>query len=664
MKKHLFLSILFLVMTFMLAAQSGSETEDEDFVDMGEDSKGITLTDDRQKTPVLPEQDVFGAHNVVSDEQIKEQGSQDLLDTLRNVPGVMFSKHNKIGTNTATSLYIRGRGATHPALDVNTSFDGVTRTGQVYGQSMADAIPVYAADSIEVYKSPQPSAFGAGYGLMNVTPKYQRTPGWEFHGGFSFGSYGTFADNTSFGYKKGRFDIFAAQSWITTNGNLYHSGAQQESYYANGGFAINEHFQLRALVNYTTAFTEGPLEEGGNSAKILPRYDTDSTFSTVTLSNVFNKTQGYIKLYYNNLNFSWLHENQNPDDWSKQPATATGVKIRQTMWLWKDGEIIAGLDLDKTRMANEDHNIATPPSVYTDFPDMTLLSPFTAIAQKIGKDDGFHLASQAGIRGYIHDRWANYAAPQAGISGGYKNTTINFNYSLGVVYPAPASIQAMVNSDAYAIPDLKKVKPETVNHFEAGITHNQKKLFSVSASYFFDDGRNRILGTSRGGVTPDNASAAAFFQISGVEAAFNITPVKNLDLYAGGTKMWVKAAGEDGVEVDKMPYTPTFSVSAGLRCKFLGYFLFNADYQYLTGLYAGTLWRGDNFNEPAAINKLDDQHLLNARLSFGVTYPEWNINEAEIFVSVSNLLNRRYEYYPGYTMPGLAVTAGVDCKCD
>jgi hypothetical protein len=42
---------------------------------------------------VLPETDNFGVRrNVVTAERIREQGSLDLLDTLQDVAGVMFSK--------------------------------------------------------------------------------------------------------------------------------------------------------------------------------------------------------------------------------------------------------------------------------------------------------------------------------------------------------------------------------------------------------------------------------------------------------------------------------------------------------------------------------------------------------------------------------------------
>jgi iron complex outermembrane receptor protein len=548
-------------------------------------------------------------------------------------------------------------------LETVTSFDDVPRNGAVWGQSMADAFPVFAAGSVEVFKSPQPSSFGAGFGLVNVTPKYQKTEGWEAASGFNAGSFGLFSENISFGNKKGRYDIFAAQSWVTASGHVYHSGAQQQSYYVNGGFQMNPNWSVRVLANYVNAWTDQPASSDYKGG-VLMRYETESLLATATVTNEFEKASGYIKFYYDDMNFQMLHENT-ADDWSKQPITTSGVRIRETLRLWERNEIVAGFDLDKSRTANEDHNITTlpdRPSVFAQFPDMTLYSPYIASTYTFGNKQKFYAIPQAGVRAYLHDRFENKIAPQAGLVLGYKYLALQFNYALGVVYPPPSLLNALVYNSAASYSDdaLKAVKPETAQHYEAGISYSRPYMYNIGASFFFDDGRDRIVA-SRGGNLPVTAATMSYIKIYGVEASAGFRAVKNLDIFAGGTYMWVISKDEKGAEADKMPFTPNFSLSAGIKYNFLKFFSLSADYQYLGGLYYGTLMFGA-FN--TTLTPLPDQHLLNARLSFGVTYPEWNINDAEIFVSVSNLLNRRYEYYPGYTMPGVAVTAGLNFKFD
>jgi iron complex outermembrane receptor protein len=612
------------------------------------------------QSPTVPVSTLYGSQfNVVTEEQIERQGSLDFLDTLRDVPGVMFSKHNVLGTNTSTSLYVRGRGYNHPSLETTTYFDGVPRNGLIYGQSMADSIPVFTAGSVEVYKYPQPSRFGAGYALVNVVPKYMTREGQEYRMGFSGGMFGTIAENASVGYKKDNFDVYAAQSWISTGGHTDHSSASQQNYYLNFGLAAGENWNVRLLGNYVNAQTSQPRQKGQSPGDILQRYDTNTIFATATVNNDYGIAYGFIKFYYNNTDFYIRHESNRFDDWSKQPLTATGVKAKETLSLFKGNELVTGIDLDRFQTSNEDHNTAPGAStVISLFPDMLLFSPYLAMSHYFGAKEKFHIIPSAGIRGYIHDAWANKAAPQAGLVVGWGNTNLNLNYGFGVVYPAPAIIQSWVNSDPeYDVGDLKDSRPETVRHFEAGLTHVWPELFSLGVSGFFDDGRDRIVGS---GNVPGNAASVDYFRIFGLELSGSVTPFKGFELFAGGTWLNIRARGADGVEADKMFYTPDLSVSAGFNLTLFERFRLNADYQHLGGLYGGAGLAGDTFSNPPESNKLDDVNLVNARLSCILEYKKWHIDAAEVFVSVNNVFNQKYAYYLNEEMPGISVMVGLN----
>ena len=80
---------------------------------------------------------------------------------------------------------------------------------------------------MEIYKSPQPSRFGSGYGMINFIPKYMTEDGYELRLGFEAGSFGTVAENLGMGAKKDGVDIYAAQSFISTLGHEEHTAALQ-----------------------------------------------------------------------------------------------------------------------------------------------------------------------------------------------------------------------------------------------------------------------------------------------------------------------------------------------------------------------------------------------------------------------------------------------------
>ena len=674
--KRRFAKIVILLLIALPCFLYAQEEEDPDDWAIFE-GPGLTIEaeaprQERETNPALPERSDMGTpKNIVSREQIREQGSEDLSDTLRNVPGVIVGQRNLAGTTTGASAFVRGRGYSHPSTDVTASFDGVPRYGLIYGQSMADGIPVSAAESVEVRKSPQPSEFGAGYAQINVEPRYMDEEGWTAEGGFSGGSYFTFLQNAAFGIKKGRFDVFAAQSWMSTNGHVVHSGAHQQSYYLNAGLSINANWNLRILGNYVEAQTEQPPYAGQSRKDILSTYQTNAVFSTATLNNKYDNADGFLKLYYNNTQFQWLDEEARiPGDWSLQSLQAFGAKAKEKITILEKGRIISGMDLDWMLVVNEDHN-TTKPTVITTFPAMIMFTPYAGASWLFGDKEKLHITPSAGIRGYIHSVWANQVSFQGGLAPGWKTLDFNFNYSRGLVYPAPAVIQSLLgNASAYKDADLKSVEPEKIDHFEAGISYAPKPgtLFSyaLDGSYFYDDGKNRIIVNSQ---IPGNASSVSSFTLQGLELAASLKfPPKKLfadivDVFAGGT--WyadLTATDENGNTAKKMPFTPVFSLSGGLRWAFLKNFHLSGDFQYLHDIYTGGMRPSPSFSEPPEENKLKDIFLLNLRLGFSFTKEKWRLADSELFVSVNNVFNTQYEYYAGYAMPGITWMIGGSFK--
>jgi iron complex outermembrane receptor protein len=343
--------------------------------------------------------------------------------------------------------------------------------------------------------------------------------------------------------------------------------------------------------------------------------------------------------------------------------TASGIKLRETFFPWEDGEVIAGADLDKARLNNFDHNTGTQ-SVMYDFPDMTLFSPYLAASQYFGAKEGFHLAPSAGVRGYVHTVWANMAAPQAGLLAGYDLTSLRLGYSWAVVYPAPGNILDLARDPAaLASADLKTVKPERAYHYEAELSHVWPELFSLSATVFYDDGRDRIISGSGPDAPVNDVSSASYFRISGLELGGSATPFRDFEIFGSATLLRARAKGKNGYEVDRLPYTPEMSASAGLSWTVLEHVRLSGDYQYVRGVYTGDLMKMQgSFSDPSIIARLDDQHLVNLRLACFFEHKPWNIARGEVFFAVNNLLNRKYEYSLTYEMPGVTFMAGADIK--
>ncbi len=650
----------------------------------------IVVTTAPESNPATPINTRYGTqYNLVTEEQIKEQNALDFQSTLRNVPGVMFQSKNLMGSQTSHSIYIRGRGSSHPSSDFTIDFDGAPRFGALFGQTLSDGIAVPTIGGIEIFKSPQPSQFGSGYALLSVLPKYLTQDGQEFILDVGGGSYETFNESLSGGLKKGPFDFYVSQNWTSTDGHVDHSRAQQQNYYANIGYEFNKVWSLRLLANYVSSQTVAPRPDitptptNGVSWPGAERYDTETTFTTLTLSHQYDYFSGYLKAYRNDTDFDLLQELTGGNRagsgtgglWSRQEIELYGLRAKEKARPWSGAEIMFGADLDWTELKNTQRTytgIAAPginggQAVRVwDFPDTTIFSPYLAMNQMIGHADAFHVIPSAGFRYFSHNEFKDKSAAQAGLVAGYRHTDLHFNYARGVNYPSPIAVMNLVVSTSTVTnPDQywKSLKPEVVDHYEVGLTHSWPEIASLAATAFYDKGKDRFRAYMGGSIPTQYNDPTGKYEIRGLELSATATPVKSLDFFAGVTWLDSEATGNDGIKRDHLPYTPSFQFQAGATWKLLDNFRLYMDMQHLHNLYQGTSMRGTfNYGPLDAKDKLGDITLFNARLSYTLNYKPLRVNDSEIYVAVNNIFDQDYEYAKGYGMPGTTVFAGISMK--
>lgn len=663
----------------------------------------MTVTSPPYSNPITPINTQYGTqYNLVTEEQMKEQNVYDFQPTLRNVPGVMFRSWNLMGTQTSHSLYIRGRGSSHPSADFPIEFDGVPRYGAIFGQVLGDSIAISAIGGIEVYKSPQLNQFGSGYALVNVLPKYLKKDGYEVSLNFSGGSYYTFYESLSGGVKKGAFDVYVSQSladteghrdsqrWAEAEGRRDRDRAQQQNYYVNTGYALNKEWSIRLLTNYVKSKTEAPMPEikptptNGVSWPGAERYDTETFFTTLTLNHQYERARGYLKGYWNETTFDLLQEltsgrrygSGTGGLWSRQEISLYGIRGKEKLLLWPGGEILVGADLDMTDLKNTQRTysgVAVPginggqAKRIWDYPNTTLFSPYLAINQMVGRLERFHIIPSAVFRYFEHDEFKDKSAFQVGVVAGYAHTDLHFNYSRGVIYPSPVVVMNLVvSTSAVANPDQywKKIKPEVVDHYEVGLTHTWSQIATLGATAFWDNGKDRFQAYMFGPIPLQFNDPIGKYKIRGLELTGTITPIKDLECFAGATWLKVKATGNNGITQEHMPYTPGFQFQAGVKWMFLNHFRLYLDLQHLRDVYQGTARRSGTFNFPTLtrIDKLDDITLVNARLSHHFNLRPLRISDSEVFLAVNNLFDKEYEYNKGYPMPGFTIFGGVNIK--
>ncbi|MFH0727929.1 MAG: TonB-dependent receptor plug domain-containing protein [Pseudomonadota bacterium] len=641
--------------------------------------------------PVTPVNTRYGTqYNLVTEEQIAEQNAYDFQSALRDVPGVMFQSKNLMGSQTSHSLYIRGRGASHPSADFAVQFDGVPRFGALFGQVLGDGIALSTIGGIEVFKSPQPSQFGNGYASVNILPKYLTEEGQEMTLNFSGGSYATFDQSLSGGLKRGPFDFYVSQSWASTDGHEDHSRGQQQNYYANTGYELNDEWSIRLLANYVSGQTLAampdtvPTATNGVSWPAAERFDTETSLASFTLNHQYAQAGGYLKAYWNDTSFDLLQELTNGKRaaggtgglWSRQEISLYGIRAREKLQLWPGGEILAGADLDMTELKNTQRtysglavqgiNGGRAERVW-EYPDTTLFSPYAGISQMVGHSKGFHIIPSAGLRYFLHNEFKDQTVTHAGLVTGYGHTDLNFNYSRGVNYPSPVVVMNMVLESApVSDPDQywEDIKPEVVDHYEVGLTHTWPEKASLGATAFCDKGKDRFQAYMFGPVPTRFNDPIGEYEIRGLELTGKVTPLKKVEFFAGATWLEAEARGSDAIERDYLPYTPGFQFQAGMSCAFMENFRIFMDMQHLRDVYQGTARRTGTFtfSQLGDGDKLDDITLFNGRLSYRFDYVPLRLHDSEIFLAANNIFDQDYEYAKGYGMPGATVFAGFSMK--
>ena len=276
-----------------------------------------------------------------------------------------------------------------------------------------------------------------------------------------------------------------------------------------------------------------------------------------------------------------------------------------------------------------------------------ILSPYAALSHLFGEKSGWYAIPSAGVRYFSHSDFDAEWGPQAGLVVGYGPTEFHASYAKGVSYPG---VYVAANSSLLwgGNTRWKRLDAETVDHYEAGLSHGIGRKFRADITYFADDGKNRlILVTSP---APPHYENIGDFRTRGIEATLTWTPLDVLSLFAGATHLFDQSP-------DHLPYAPNWSASAGFNYRFQSNFKLSADALYVDNQYTANNraagWGGSSI---AAVSAF---FLVNARLGWEFSLKTLG-TKGEFFLAGENLTNESYAFKKDYPMPGTTGMVGLD----
>ena len=606
-------------------------------------------------SPVVAETttDSFGGQKtIVTQDQLDALNAQDLASALRRTPGVSITRYNAVGAfggGEGGMILVRGLGSSRPGGEIKLTVDGVPKYNAVFNHPLLDLMSLDLAASIEVSRRAAPLEVGNSFASINlVSPRATTTePSGQL--ALTYGSFATRTESFAAGEKVDQVDLYAGQSYRASDGARPNSDGRLTSQLAHVGWQPTKAWDLTYLVNHTNnrATDPGPLEATRLAQTRGDVYATRDWFHVVTAAHHTDTEEGWLKGYLNSGEGDWLRRFSSGNSDSINSYRLSGLRAREVLHLWSEGEIIAGADYDLSRGASTTVPISGATSTFgpTEF---RLISAYTGVRQAIVLGDGVLLTPSAGARYYSHDQFGTAWAPQVATVLSLGKTKFHASYGRAINYPG---LDVAVFSQII-IPPLgqswRALKPEQLDQFELGVQHDFSPTLSTELTVFSNQGRNRYAFQTPPAFSFQYSSIEKF-RTDGAELTITVKPLSTLSLFGGVATLRAEPAD--------LPYAPKLSLVGGLTWQPISAFTVNADASYISRQHASSQARAFGANNPTEVGAYA---LFNVRV--GYTLPWSKTHPSEVFVAGENLLDRTYYYQPGYPLPGATFTIGLRLK--
>ncbi|WP_445893477.1 TonB-dependent receptor [Desulfosoma sp.] len=300
--------------------------------------------------------DAFAAQKtLLTQEQMEDLNAHDLQTALRRTPGVTISRYNPVGSfggATGGAIFIRGLGSSRPGAEIKTFFDGIPVYMSIWNHPLLDLLPIDPAQTVEVYKSPQRHLFGNAFGVVNLVPKTAPQEGFEATLRAAYGSYGTLLVRGENGGSEAPWSYVVSGAYQRSDGHRDNADGALGNLYGRVGWHLNPHWKVYALTLWNDNYADDLEAKGVSPNRRQGRYETRLWLFSAAMTNECEKASGFFKIY----------RSGGEGDWLDQPSSTArvredlfndflfyGFKARERFALWPGGEIVTGLDWDRTK---------------------------------------------------------------------------------------------------------------------------------------------------------------------------------------------------------------------------------------------------------------------------------------------------------------------------
>jgi outer membrane cobalamin receptor len=562
----------------------------------------------------------------------------DMLTGLRQVPGVVISRYNPVGSYGGAdggTLYIRGLGSGRPGGEILFQVDGAPIYSGVWAHPLMDVLSVDAAGSIDVIKGASPVLYGNGaYGVVDIHTRRMETEGTRFDAMGAGGSFRSLALEADAGWRQGRWDATAVASYRRSDGHREHSAGELQSCFGQFGVEPAPGWRFDATLSRTGnyALDPGPKDQG---PPLQGQFNTDDWTTVLTVENSSSALSGYSRFYLNDGAIRWQQWDAaggRRDD-SNTDYRNWGLRFRQA-WQASDRLTLRG-GLDWDVYGGSFVHVLGDQAIPKETLTFWNAAPYLQVQGQFGTKT--LVQPVVGVR-WNHSRYfGDIVAPEAGLSVVRGGTRFHVTGSRG--FNLPGVYAAFQYEDWNQGASWQDLKAERIWHLEGGVSHAFSPRVQADVTLFHDRGTDAL----RFAAPPPHFDNIGAYTTQGVELTGHLLPDPRLNLFAGYT--WLRATPSD------LPNAPAHSASFGANWHPRSRWQFSLDGQYLSAHWGG------NTRYPGR-TRLDGFFVLNGRCQWDVAPDTWR-ERIVLFLEAENLTDVRYEYRPGYPMPGLTFWAGA-----
>jgi outer membrane cobalamin receptor len=631
--KLIFLSIIFVCMVQIFADDDQNDNEDKIYGPF--DMEEIVVTATRYERKVA---DVTSAMSVIDSREIEASNADYVMDIIGSQPGIYIRKDATYGRQ---DIEVRGLGSN--CRRIQTLIDGRPEKMAMFGCTVTQTLPLANIERIEVVRGPESVLYGtdAMGGVVNIITRKLLKPGFETDAMISYGAYNSFHSLLRHGGNTGKFDYYLTYDYKSSDG--HRDNAAYSGWDATGriGYLLSYNWRMELSGKYFFDKAEDPGII--NNPYLLGDYRKYNRYSwDFDLIGNWQNSDILVN-FYQNIGKHKFHMPSENDYWhSKDDSYGVTIKGSHSFYhteMIKD-RITAGYEYK-----NEWAKTLEP---WNSWARQNMPARFMNIGAFERDNHDFFIFNEAtydklintlGFRFHYNEAYDWKILPQLGfLYHLFSGTSLRIKAAKGFRQPK--------FSELYLFPaHNEQLEPEENWSYEFGVYQKINKEIAININPFYMDIKNLIQTVPNDNPPPlqINKNSGNFY-IRGIELGMDLMLHRHLDITLFGTYMDIEDPEGSG-HVNRQG-KPEYKFNGLIKYHYNRLHI-SADMEYISGLYDSNLFASNQ------IEKVADFFVVDVKSSYQLH------KNFQLFIGIENLLDRNYQQYPGYPMPGLSIHSGI-----